>query len=92
MGNKANKHLEICKELNDMYIRKNSDYGDSFSKVRSEVPNAIVVRLMDKIWRIKTLTSGSAQQVDGESIDDNLMDLANYCILELIERAAENER
>ena len=27
---KTEKHMEICKELNNIYIKKNHDYGDSF--------------------------------------------------------------
>lgn len=84
-------HSKICKELNNLYIKKNQDYGDSFSKVRNEIPNAIMVRLLDKIERLKTLLSGADQQVNDESIDDTLMDLANYCILELIERKTDGK-
>ena len=34
---------------------------------------------------------GEEQKVKDESIDDTLMDLANYCIMELVERMVENE-
>lgn len=27
---KVQHHAEICKEINDLYERKNHDYGDSF--------------------------------------------------------------
>ena len=29
---KTERHMEICKELNDIYDKKNHDYGDSFHK------------------------------------------------------------
>lgn len=86
MNNKTHAHLEICNNLNDIYQRKNSDYGDSFAKLRNELPHAILVRVFDKYCRLKNLLEGSDQQVLDESIDDTLMDLANYCIMELIER------
>lgn len=86
MTNKANTHLDICDALNDIYQRKNADYGDSFAKLRNELPHAILVRVFDKYCRLKNLLEGSDQKVLDESIDDTLMDLANYCIMELIER------
>ena len=39
----------------------------------------------DKYNRLKTLLSGAEQKVVDESIKDTLMDIANYCIMELIE-------
>lgn len=84
---KVGIHANLCDELHKLYVNKNNDYGDSFAKVRSEYPNAIAIRLMDKLERIKQLLKENHQStVPGESIDDNLMDLANYCLLELIER------
>lgn len=78
-------HWEICRELNETYKAKNADYGDSFALVRKKYPNAILIRLNDKLNRLETLMSGGKQYVD-ESIDDTLLDLANYCIMELVER------
>jgi len=83
---KVQLHDVICDTLNDVYERKNHDYGDSFAKLRNEIPNAILVRIYDKYSRLKTLMQGADQKVKGESIDDTLMDLANYCIMELVER------
>lgn len=86
---KINAHKEICDKLNNIYEQKNHDYGDSFAKLRVEIPDAILVRIYDKYSRLKTLMDGTEQKVKGESIDDTLMDLANYCIMELIERDDE---
>jgi len=82
-------HKSICAELTDIYIKKNHDYGDSFAKMRKELPNSILVRIYDKYSRLKTLMSGAEQKVKNESIEDTLLDLANYCILELLERKLE---
>lgn len=83
-------HKDFCDTLNIIYRQKNHDYGDSFAKVRSVVPNSILVRLMDKLERLKTLLGkGEQAQVIDESIDDTLMDMANYCIMELVERRLE---
>ena len=87
---KSQRHLEICRELNEIYRKKNNDYGDAFTSLRKELPNAILVRIFDKYSRLKTLLSGeSQQQVKSETIDDTLKDLANYCIMELVERQEE---
>ena len=83
-------HKDFCDTLNIIYRQKNHDYGDSFAKVRAVVPNSILVRLMDKLERLKTLLGkGKQAQVINESIDDTLMDMANYCIMELVERRLE---
>ena len=88
--NKAQMHADICVELNNTYQAKNADYGDSFAKVRKEYPDAICVRLMDKLEHLKTLYRGDSPQVKDESREDTLKDLANYCIMELVEIKAEN--
>lgn len=85
MTNKVEIHRSICEALNLTYERKNADYGDSFSKMREEYDNAILVRIYDKYSRLKTLKSGAKQMVEDESIHDTLLDLANYCIMELVE-------
>ena len=88
---KVARHSDVCNELNKMYKSKNSAYGDSFAVLRAEVPNAVLVRIFDKYSRLKNLMQLppdklKAQAYD-ESIEDTLKDLANYCIMELVERA-----
>lgn len=92
-GKKVNKielHKQICGNMHNTYKAKNADYGDSFAKVREEYPEAICIRLMDKLERLKTLYKGGEQRVKDESIDDTLLDIANYAVMELLER--KNER
>lgn len=79
-------HWTICRDLHDTYKAKNADYGDSFAQVRCKYPNAILIRLNDKLNRLETLMNGAEQHVNDESIEDTLLDLANYCIMELVER------
>lgn len=89
---KLDIHASLCDQLKEVYKTKNADYGDSFASVRNKIGNtAILVRLMDKQSRLETLLLGSHQHVKDESIDDTLMDLANYCLLELTERIAEKQ-
>lgn len=79
-------HWTICRELHDTYKAKNADYGDSFAMVRNKYPNAILIRLNDKLNRLETLMNGAKRHVNDEAVDDTLLDLANYCIMELVER------
>ena len=89
---KVETHAKICQSMTDLYERKNHDYGDSFAKMRKEFDNAILIRIYDKFSRLKTLKSGAIQKVSDESIKDTLFDLANYCIMELVEMEMdENE-
>jgi hypothetical protein len=84
-------HKKLCDLMHELYITKNADYGDSFAKVRKEVPNAITVRLLDKIHRIINLLGKDSALVSNEAIEDTLIDLANYCLLELVERLDNEE-
>lgn len=89
---KVTQHKLICDTLTATYKQKNHDYGDSFAKVREIVHNSVLVRLMDKLERLKTLLGkGEQAQVIDEGVDDTLMDMANYCIMELIERKFERQ-
>ncbi|MED4172585.1 DUF1599 domain-containing protein [Halalkalibacterium halodurans] len=81
---------EVADEVRDLLIRKNGDYGDSFSKQYDEYGlMSSLIRMDDKIQRLKTLESGHEAQVD-ESIDDTLRDLAGYAILTLVARKEKN--
>jgi hypothetical protein len=74
----------------DTYIAKNSDYGDSFTKVREEYPQAIAIRLTDKLERLKVLLDDAYERkVEDEKIEDTLKDIAVYSIMELMERTLD---
>lgn len=84
-------HKEICERLTRTYAIKNADYGDSYARVRQEVPESILYAIYTKYSRIQSLLRSGGQRVSNEGIEDSLLDLANYCILELIEREGFNE-
>lgn len=90
---KVNLHSELCSHLTDIYAKKNSDYDDSFGKSFKEYGMAMpCIRLEDKLNRLKALTvKNKDRQVSDESIEDTLMDLANYAIMTLIELSLEKE-
>ena len=85
-SNKVRHHASICEDLNEIYARKNHDYGDSFGKGYAEYGMVMaVIRLEDKLNRLKSLIKADSLVKD-ESINDTLMDLANYAIMTVIER------
>ena len=87
MKTKVEKHKELCDYLNDLYARKNADYGDSFHLSYIEEGMAMPrIRLGDKLNRFKQLSKcASSQQVNDESIRDTLIDLANYALMTVLE-------
>ena len=88
--NKTEKHKLICEKLNKLYEAKNADYGDSFGKSYREYGLAMsCIRLEDKLNRLKSLNFSRSIKVKDESIEDTLMDLANYAIMTLIELEGE---
>lgn len=78
-------HQELINELHDLYIRKNKDYGNSVHDTFKKYGlTAFLVRMEDKMNRLRTLSRQDAQ-VSDEKIEDTLMDLANYALLAIIE-------
>ena len=87
--NKVEHYAKLCKELNDLYARKNADYGDSFGKSFEEEGLAMArIRLGDKFNRFKTLSRSVERKVLDESIRDTLIDLANYALMTVLEMEA----
>ena len=93
MNTKVKAHKEICEYLNNLYERKNHDYGDSFHQTFVEEGMAMArIRLGDKFSRFKTLTLNGSQQVQDESVRDTLLDLANYAIMTVMEMDNKEKR
>ena len=70
--------------LTEIYQAKNQDYGNSFEKTLDRFGLvASIIRLSDKMNRIKSLSQKKAK-VESESIEDTLLDLANYAIMTVI--------
>lgn len=88
---KINKLEQLTKQLIETYRAKNADYGDSFADSFREFGiTSAVVRMNDKMNRIKSLSKGEDRQVKDESLKDSLMDLANYALMTVVE--LENEQ
>jgi len=63
----------------ELFLKKNEDYGESFLK---HGLLGVLIRASDKIDRAINLLR--KQNVVNESLDDTLIDLANYCKMALI--------
>jgi hypothetical protein len=93
--NRVEKHREICNQLNKIYETKNNDYGNSFGETYEKLGIiSAITRISDKYNRICSLATKSAEerQVKDESIRDTLLDMANYCMMTVIEMDNEKER
>lgn len=84
---KVERHEDLCHTLNELYAKKNHDYGDSFHKTFVEEGLAMSrIRLGDKLERFKNLSRNKDPMlVMDESIRDTLLDLANYAIMTVLE-------
>ena len=80
------RHEAVCRELTELYERKNRDYGNSFHESYAEwgLPMA-AIRIGDKYRRLATLAKGAERNVADESVRDTLLDLANYAVMALME-------
>lgn len=75
---------EILVQMNELYEKKNHDYGDSFTKLCDEFGLVSpITRLSDKLERLKTL-SKTQGEIEDEKIQDTLLDLANYAVMTLV--------
>ncbi len=83
------KYKTIQEELLDLYCKKNADYGDSFYETYSKFGLiTICIRLHDKLKRLESLSKkDEVGEVEDESVDDTLRDIANYAIMTLIARS-----
>lgn len=89
---KVARHLEIAKALNQLYDSKGQDYGDSFGETYRKLGIiSALTRISDKYNRLISLATKPEEErkVKDESIQDTLLDMANYCIMTVIEMEAE---
>lgn len=82
---------DILEEMQELYLKKNHDYGNSFSETIQEFGfTPAIARINDKLKRVKQMVGREPMQVK-ESMRDNLIDIANYCILTIIELDNQNK-
>lgn len=91
LSQSPHKLVPTLELLHKTTIKKNDDYGDSFYKLHKLMPAAYKVRIFDKVTRLETLTEKKTASVEDESIIDTMLDLANYCMLELAARIMDRK-
>ena len=80
---------DIQDKLVKIYAKKNHDYGDSFNEGCNELGVGYAFsRIFDKTKRFQTLAKGIMNnnlsiEVQDETMEDTIMDLANYCMMYL---------
>ena len=86
--NDVQRFGRIQVEMCDTFKSKNADYGNSFSQLYQEFgDNGIItaaVQISHKYHRFMNLIKGTPAKVN-ESLRDTLLDLANYCVLTVME-------
>ncbi len=76
---------DLAGSLVDTLMRKNTDYGDSYRRLRDEFgPDSFLIRLGDKYHRLIALRGREA--LVSETTDDTIRDIAGYCLLEMAYR------
>ena len=85
--------LKLTDAMYEIFLKKQADYGPSnigmgVTKVKSkeEIQKSLLglsVRMNDKIQRLLNLTMKN-QEPNNESIEDNLLDIANYAVMSII--------
>ena len=80
---KYQEHLDQMLDIHELYYTKNKDYGDAFTQsLDKHGPIAALVRMEDKWNRLSNLMSkGEEGYILSESVEDTLIDLANYAIM-----------
>ncbi|MDO4465549.1 MAG: DUF1599 domain-containing protein [Bacillota bacterium] len=76
---------KITEHMVQTFIRKNHDYGNSFFEDLEDENDLGPARyaIGNKWRRFKQLSMNKDAQVD-ESIEDTLLDMANYCVMTLM--------
>ena len=83
---KTDKHIKLCNDLHELYVRKNAAYGDSFGETFKKLGIiSAVTRISDKYNRLVNLATHPDIDQNDESIRDTLQDLANYALMTIME-------
>ena len=76
----------VLDEMKELHAKKDKDYGSAFHKSFEEFGvTAGVVRLNDKMERVKSLVKNGKVEVKDESLLDTLKDMASYAVMLYVE-------
>lgn len=94
MTDDERRHKKILDEMADTFSKKNSDYGNAFEEILDDFGASYAVgRLKEKLKRLTQLVVSNKQEVRDESIEDTLLDMANYAVLTImwLQKQEENK-
>lgn len=77
----------VLDEMRSVYMAKNAAYGPKPIQRTGAV--GVLHRIIDKTERLAVLMGDTATDDNGESIEDTLLDLANYAVVMMIVRRGE---
>ena len=72
--------MNVQKEALDLFLKKNSDYGDAFANFGTV---GVIVRIGDKISRLSSISTNQIK-IETETMRDTLLDLHNYSAMALM--------
>ena len=85
-GTEFDTFESILDEMKELHAKKDKDYGSAFHKSFEEFGvTAGVVRLNDKMERVKSLVKNGKAEVKDESLLDSLKDMASYAVMLYVE-------
>ena len=79
--NRIDQFKQIQNEGLELFLKKNSDYGDAFAKYGTI---GVLIRIGDKISRLINISNKNISLVNDESMKDTLIDLHNYAAMALM--------
>ena len=79
--NRTEQLKTVKKEALDLFMKKNTDYGDAFATYG---PIGVIMRLGDKINRLVSIDKKGINLVEDEQIRDTLIDLHNYAAMAIM--------
>ena len=84
VDNNVETFTTIVKEMNNLYAKKNHDYGNSFDEGCDKIGTGYPLgRLLDKMNRLIACMGKEDKMQINESIEDTLKDLACYSVMTL---------
>ena len=77
---------ELTTQMFETFKMKNADYGNSTTETYNDFGlTSYAIRLSDKLNRIKSFCKKGSFKVRDEHCVDTLLDMANYCLLAIID-------
>jgi len=88
-----NAHKNLLNYIENLYVTKNNAYGNSFSRLYEEVGIlSAATSIGHKYHRFINLAKNGEENFGYEGLRDTLVDMANYCLLAVMELDKQEKR